>query len=65
MNARLAVPAAALALGLAPSPAAAQYRPTVGEPHPDITLPEITTGEPVSLASLRGRKVLLVHFASW
>jgi peroxiredoxin len=33
--------------------------------HPDFTLPGIVDGEPVSLSQFRGRKVLLVHFASW
>ena len=39
--------------------------PAVGEPYPDFTLPRIDTREPVSLSSLRGRKVLLIQFASW
>ncbi len=41
------------------------YRPCVGQRHPDFTLPAIEDGKPVSLSGLRGRKVLLVHFASW
>jgi hypothetical protein len=41
------------------------YSPRVGEPHPDFTLPNIADGTPVSLSQFRGRKVLLVHFASW
>lgn len=41
------------------------YQPRVGEIHPDFTLPRIDSGEPVSLSSLRGKKVLLIHFASW
>jgi peroxiredoxin len=44
---------------------AAGYSPRVGRPHPDFTLPGIADGEPVSLSQFRGRKVLLVHFASW
>ena len=44
---------------------AAGYSPRVGEPHPDFTLPGIVDGQPVSLSQFRGKKVLLVHFASW
>lgn len=46
-------------------PAAGQYSPRTGEPHPDFVLPRIDNREAVSLAQLRGRKVLLLHFASW
>jgi hypothetical protein len=41
------------------------YSPRVGQPHPDFVLPSITDREPVSLSQFRGKKVLLVHFASW
>ena len=41
------------------------YPPRVGQPHPDFTLPNIEDRAPVSLASYRGRKVLLIQFASW
>jgi hypothetical protein len=41
------------------------YRPRVGEPHVDFVLPSLSDGEPVGLSEFRGRKVLLVHFASW
>jgi len=41
------------------------YSPHVGQPHPDFTLPGIADREPVSLSQFRGRKVLLIHFASW
>ena len=44
---------------------AAGYSPRVGEPHPDFTMPNIVDNKPVSLSQYRGRKVLLVHFASW
>jgi hypothetical protein len=44
---------------------AAPYAPKVGQRHPDFTLPNIATGKPVSLAEFRGKKVLLIHFASW
>jgi hypothetical protein len=41
------------------------YSPRIGQPHPDFTLPSIADRAPVSLSQFRGRKVLLVHFASW
>jgi hypothetical protein len=41
------------------------YSPRVGQVHPDFILPNIMDREPVSLSQYRGRKVLLVHFASW
>ncbi len=44
---------------------AERYPPSVGQPHPDFTLPNIEDRAPVSLASYRGRKVLLIQFASW
>lgn len=39
--------------------------PTVGERHPDFTLPGIADGKPVALSDFRGKKVLLIQFASW
>jgi hypothetical protein len=44
---------------------AANYSPQVGQLHPDFTLPNIADNKPVSLSQYRGRKVLLIHFASW
>ena len=44
---------------------AAGYSPQVGQIHPDFTLPGIADREPVSLSQFHGRKVLLIHFASW
>ncbi|MCH7729779.1 MAG: redoxin domain-containing protein, partial [Planctomycetes bacterium] len=41
------------------------YRPRVGQRHPDFTLPAISDGKPVSLSQYRGKKVLLIQFASW
>ncbi len=41
------------------------YAPTVGKPHAEITLPRIDTGQRVSLSDYLGKKVLLIHFASW
>jgi hypothetical protein len=42
-----------------------QYAPKIGMRHPDFTLADITTGKPISLSDLRGKKVLLIQFASW
>ena len=44
---------------------AAPYAPKVGQRHPDFTLPDIATGKPTSLSDFRGKKVLLIQFASW
>ena len=53
-------------LALPVLPARAEpYAPRVGQRHPDFTLPTISDGKPVSLAQYRGKKVLLIHFASW
>ena len=41
------------------------YSPRVGQPHPNFVLPSITAARPVTLSQFRGRKVLLIHFASW
>ena len=69
MNRTAALLSTALVVWLAPlSRASAQhdrYRPEVGRPHPEIVLPRIDNGESVSLSDFRGKKVLLIHFASW
>jgi hypothetical protein len=53
------------AAGLAAPAQAASYNPKVGDRHPDFTLPDIGTGQPRSLSDYRGKKVLLIQFASW
>ncbi len=45
--------------------AAPAYPPQVGTVHPDFVLPEIDSRQPVSLSQFRGKKVLLINFASW
>lgn len=48
------------------SPAlAADDSPQVGSRHVSFSLPAIDDGRPVSLSELRGKKVLLIQFASW
>ncbi len=44
---------------------AESYRPKVGKYHPQIVLPTIEHDRVLALSSFRGKKVLLVHFASW
>ena len=61
----LAVAAFGMILGSTGSASAASYAPKVGEKHPDFTLPRIDDGAPVSLSNYRGKKVLLIQFASW
>ena len=36
-----------------------------GDPYPDFVLPRIDNRKPVSLSDYRGKKVLLIQFASW
>ena len=47
------------------SNAAENYSPRAGQPHPAFTLPRIDNREPVALSQYRGKKVLLIQFASW
>jgi len=42
-----------------------KYQPQVGQPHADFVLPNIENGEHVWLSQYRGKKILLIHFASW
>lgn len=37
----------------------------VGEPFPDLRLPALDGGDPLSIADFRGEKVVLHVFASW
>ena len=46
-------------------PSAVADQPKPGERHPDFKLPSISDGKPVSLSDFRGKKVLLIQFASW
>ena len=41
------------------------YNPVVGQPHFDFSLPDINDGKLKKLSDFRGKKVLLLHFASW
>ena len=44
---------------------AAHYAPRVGQPHVNFTLPDIQQRKAHSLSQYRGKKVLLIQFASW
>jgi hypothetical protein len=41
------------------------YAPQVGQLHDDFVLPDIDDRGAVALSQFRGKKVLLIHFASW
>lgn len=60
----LSLAAAVLAGGPAAASTARQAA-RVGEPFPALVLPSIADGSPLSIASFRGRVVLLHQFASW
>ncbi len=61
----LVLAAWAMVVGMSPFTPAASYAPKVGQRHPDFTLPTIGERRPVSLSDFRGKKVLLIQFASW
>ena len=61
----LALAACGMILGSTSRASAASYAPKVGEKHPDFTLPTIGDRKHVSLSDFRGKKVLLIQFASW
>ncbi len=41
------------------------YQIEQGTAHPDFILPSIEDGKAIQLSDYRGKKVLLMHFASW
>ena len=61
----LALVTCGMILGSTSRDSAASYAPKVGEKHPDFTLPAIGDRTPTSLSNFRGKKVLLIQFASW
>jgi len=44
---------------------AEEYEPRVGEPFPLLVLPSLEDGSPLSVASFRGKKLVLHIWASW
>ena len=61
----LALATCGMLIGTSLPASAATYAPKIGQKHPDFTLPKIDARTPVSLSSFRGKKVLLIQFASW
>ena len=62
----LSTSAALIAASLLALPAqAGDGRPAVGELYPEVRLPTIDGERTISLHGLRGKKVLLIEFASW
>ena len=61
----LTLATAGIVIGSAGPAVPAPYAPKVGQRHPDFTLPLIGDRAPVSLSDFRGKKVLLIQFASW
>jgi hypothetical protein len=61
----LALATCGMLLGSSSRAPAAPYAPKVGQRHPDFTLPTIGDRAPVSLSNFRGKKALLIQFASW
>jgi peroxiredoxin len=37
----------------------------IGKPFPELALPSMDSGKPMSIAAFRGKKVILQVFASW
>ncbi len=64
-NLALALATCGMILGSNARDSSASYAPKVGEKHPDFTLPTVGDRTPVSLSDFRGKKVLLIQFASW
>ena len=62
-NQRRSISAAVSLMTLGALAAADELR--VGEPYPDIRLPTVDGKETLSVSSFRGKKLLLVEFASW
>ena len=56
---------AATALAAWFTPVTAAVSMVAGQPFPDLVLPSMTDGRPMSLSDFRGRKVILQVFASW
>ena len=61
----LALASCGMVLGSSPGASARTYAPKIGQRYPDFTLPRIDDRTPVSLSDFRGKKVLLIQFASW
>ncbi len=65
MSLTLFLPLAMLLTGVGKDEPSVVAPPNVGDRHADFTLANIADGKPVSLSNFRGKKVLLIQFASW
>jgi hypothetical protein len=54
-----------LSLALAGPALAGEVTLAVGRPFPDLTLPALDDGKPLSIQDFRGQKLILHVFASW
>ncbi len=57
--------AGSFALLLSIAPAQANFAPAEGEVFPELSFPTLEGEVPASLKDYRGKKVLLMQFASW
>jgi peroxiredoxin len=48
-----------------PEPKPEAYPPAADKPHPQVVLPKLDRDGALALKNWRGKKVLLIHFASW
>ena len=61
----LALACVSLVFGFSSTASARADDVEVGHRYPDFTLPRIDGRAPVSLSDFRGKRVLLIQFASW
>lgn len=54
-----------VASAVAPLLPGAVHPQQINKPYNEFVLPRIDTREQVALSQFRGKKVLLIHFASW
>jgi hypothetical protein len=57
--------AAGILMTLAPAQGASAQPFEVGQPFPELLLPDLEDGRPTSLQRFRGRPLVLHVFASW
>jgi hypothetical protein len=55
----------AVCLWLTPFAFVRGYSPELGHVHDDFRLPRIDNRQPVRLFDFRGKKLILIQFASW
>lgn len=57
--------AVGLSMALGASAMASAPEIEIGKPFPELALPSMDSGKPMSIAAFRGKKVILQVFASW